>query len=159
MEGRCCPLAARGYSRDGKKGCEQIEYGILTDPAGRPVAVRVFPGDTADPDAFTQRLFRAVSDLSAAANMTLFSFFSSSLPALRSNRSNSDFCPSGTSSRATKPSLLASSFSEEIVPFFRNSNPPLDKAAAASPMNCFRITAAAPENGPGPSNRCMVCQR
>ena len=53
VTGRCCELAARGYSRDGKKGCEQIEYGILTDPAGRPVAVRVFPGNTADPDAFT----------------------------------------------------------------------------------------------------------
>src|ERR1700737_3688722 len=46
--------AARGYSRDGKKGCAQIEYGVLTDPAGRPVAVRVFAGNTADPDAFTQ---------------------------------------------------------------------------------------------------------
>ena len=54
LTGRCCELAARGYSRDGKKGCEQIEYGVLTDPAGRPVAVRVFPGDTADPDAFTE---------------------------------------------------------------------------------------------------------
>jgi hypothetical protein len=54
VTGRCCELAARGYSRDGKKGCEQIEYGVLTDPAGRPVAVRVFAGNTADPDAFTQ---------------------------------------------------------------------------------------------------------
>ena len=54
MTGRCCELAARGYSRDGKKGCEQIEYGILTDPAGRPVAVRVFAGNTADPVAFTE---------------------------------------------------------------------------------------------------------
>src|SRR6266700_2440951 len=36
LEGRCCPLAARGYSRDGKKGKLQIEYGLLTDPAGRP---------------------------------------------------------------------------------------------------------------------------
>ena len=53
MRGRCCPLAARGYSRDGKKGLPQIEYGLLTDPAGRPVAVRVFPGNTADPTAFT----------------------------------------------------------------------------------------------------------
>jgi hypothetical protein len=53
VTGRCCALAARGYSRDGKKGCEQIEYGVLTDPVGRPVAVRVFPGNTADPDAFT----------------------------------------------------------------------------------------------------------
>ena len=42
VTGRCCEPAARGYSRDAKKGCEQIEYGILTDPAGRPVAVRVF---------------------------------------------------------------------------------------------------------------------
>ena len=54
VTGRCCELAARGYSRDGKKGCEQIEYGILTDPAGRPVAVRVFAGNTADPIAFTE---------------------------------------------------------------------------------------------------------
>jgi hypothetical protein len=53
MEGRCCPLAARGYSRDGKKGKLQIEYGLLTDPAGCPVAVRVFPGNTGDPGAFT----------------------------------------------------------------------------------------------------------
>ena len=48
LEGRCCPLAARGYSRDGKKGKLQIEYGLLTDPEGRPVAVRVFPGNTGD---------------------------------------------------------------------------------------------------------------
>jgi hypothetical protein len=53
VTGRCCPLAARGYSRDQKKGLPQIEYGLLTDPAGRPVAVRVFPGNTADPTAFT----------------------------------------------------------------------------------------------------------
>src|SRR6476660_7842719 len=56
LEGRCCPLAARGYSRDGKKGRLQIEYGLLTDPEGRPVAARVFPGDTADPTAFVEAL-------------------------------------------------------------------------------------------------------
>jgi hypothetical protein len=54
LEGSHCPLAARGYSRDGKKGRLQIEYGLLTDPAGRPVAVRVFPGNTGDPAAFTE---------------------------------------------------------------------------------------------------------
>src|SRR6201997_560064 len=54
LEGTQCPLAARGYSRDGKKGTLQIEYGLLTDPDGRPVAVRVFPGSTGDPAAFTQ---------------------------------------------------------------------------------------------------------
>jgi Transposase DDE domain len=53
VTGRHCEVAARGYSRDRKKGLAQIEYGILTDPAGRPVAVRVFSGDTADPTAFT----------------------------------------------------------------------------------------------------------
>jgi hypothetical protein len=53
LEGSHCPLAARGYSRDGKKGRLQIEYGLLTDPSGRPVAVRVLPGNTGDPAAFT----------------------------------------------------------------------------------------------------------
>ncbi len=53
LEGSQCPLAARGYSRDGKKGKLQIEYGLLTDPEGRPVAIRVFPGSTGDPAAFT----------------------------------------------------------------------------------------------------------
>jgi len=52
MTGSHCPLAARGYCRDGKKGLPQIEYGLLTDPAGRPVAIRVFTGNTADPTAF-----------------------------------------------------------------------------------------------------------
>src|SRR3984957_1927851 len=53
LEGSQCPLAARGYSRDGEKGTLQIEYGLLTDPAGRPVAGRGFPGNTRDPAAFT----------------------------------------------------------------------------------------------------------
>lgn len=52
MEGRCCPLAARGHSRDGKTGKDQIEYGLTCDPQGRPVAVEVFAGNTADPSAF-----------------------------------------------------------------------------------------------------------
>jgi Transposase DDE domain len=54
LEGRCCPLGERGYSRDGKKGKVQIEYGLLTDPGGRPVAVRVLPGNAGDPAAFTE---------------------------------------------------------------------------------------------------------
>jgi hypothetical protein len=54
LEGSHCPLGARGYSRDGKKGNVQIEYGLLTDPEGRPVAVRVLEGNTADPVAFTE---------------------------------------------------------------------------------------------------------
>jgi hypothetical protein len=54
LEGSHCPLGARGWSRDGKKGTIQIEYGLLTDPEGRPVAVRVLKGNTADPAAFTE---------------------------------------------------------------------------------------------------------
>src|ERR1700741_4536294 len=54
VTGHCCGLAARGYSRDGKKGCEQIEYGVLYVPQGRPIAVRVFGVSTADPNAFTE---------------------------------------------------------------------------------------------------------
>jgi hypothetical protein len=54
VEGSHCELAARGYSRDGRKGKEQIEYGLLTDPEGRPVAIRVFKGNTADPAAFIE---------------------------------------------------------------------------------------------------------
>ena len=52
MEGTTCPLAKRGYSRDHKGGKLQIEYGLMTDPDGRPVAVEVFAGNTADPTAF-----------------------------------------------------------------------------------------------------------
>ena len=54
MEGSHCELAARGYSRDGKKGKTQIEYGLLTDAPARPVAIRVFAGNTADPTAFIE---------------------------------------------------------------------------------------------------------
>ncbi|MGA3253441.1 MAG: IS1634 family transposase [Mycobacterium sp.] len=70
VTGRHCELAARGYSRDGKKGCEQIEYGLLTDPDGRPVAIRVFAGNTADPTAFTAAV-TAVKDTFALTNMVM----------------------------------------------------------------------------------------
>nr|WP_246223601.1 IS1634 family transposase [Pseudarthrobacter psychrotolerans] len=46
------PLAAHGYSRDKKRGMEQIEYGMLATRAGIPIAVRVVPGNTPDPTAF-----------------------------------------------------------------------------------------------------------
>jgi Transposase DDE domain len=49
LEGSGCPLARRGYSRDGKRGLLQIEFGLITDAAGRPVAVDVFEGNLADP--------------------------------------------------------------------------------------------------------------
>jgi transposase len=48
FEGRTCPLAMRGYSRDERRGSLQIVYGLLCDRAGRPVAVEVFEGNTLD---------------------------------------------------------------------------------------------------------------
>jgi transposase len=49
VEGRRCPLAKLGYSRDGKKGKLQIVYGVLCAANGCPIAVEVFDGNTADP--------------------------------------------------------------------------------------------------------------
>jgi len=60
MEGSGCPLTAYGYSRDGKRGKPQICYGLVTDPDGRPVAVNVLPGDTADSAAFTEAVATVV---------------------------------------------------------------------------------------------------
>ena len=48
LEGHHCPLARLGYSRDGKKGKLQVNYGLLTDRRGCPVAISVYPGNTAD---------------------------------------------------------------------------------------------------------------
>ena len=62
VEGRCCELAASGHSRDGKRGRQQIEYGLLTDPQGRPVAVEVFAGNTAGPVSFKTAVTRVRVD-------------------------------------------------------------------------------------------------
>jgi hypothetical protein len=49
VEGRCCALAALGYSRDNKRGTLQINYGLICAPDGRPVAIEVHPGNSGDP--------------------------------------------------------------------------------------------------------------
>ncbi len=56
MEGSCCPLAKRGYSRDGKKGTLQIVYGLLCAPDGCPVAIEVFDGNTGDPTTLAPQI-------------------------------------------------------------------------------------------------------
>jgi len=57
LEGRKCPLGKLGYSRDGVKGKLQVNYGLICDPEGRPVAVSVHPGSAQDqttvPDAIS----------------------------------------------------------------------------------------------------------
>ena len=56
MEGQCCPLARRGYSRDGRKGTLQIVYGLLCAPDGCPVAIEVFEGNTGDPKTLASQI-------------------------------------------------------------------------------------------------------
>jgi hypothetical protein len=56
LEGRCCPLAQFGYSRDRKRGKLQIVYGLLCAPDGCPVAIEVFQGSTADPVTLTSQV-------------------------------------------------------------------------------------------------------
>jgi transposase len=57
-EGHTCPLAHYGHDRDGKKGLPIIVYGLLTDPSGRPVAVEVYPGNTADPKTIPDQIVK-----------------------------------------------------------------------------------------------------
>src|SRR6201998_3730870 len=56
LEGRRCPLAQFGYSRDGKRGKRQIVYGLLCARDGCPVAIEVFAGSTADPTTLTSQV-------------------------------------------------------------------------------------------------------
>jgi hypothetical protein len=56
MTGTQCPLAKHGYSRDGKRGTLQIEFGLLCDKDGRPVAVEVFEGNTSDPSTVASQV-------------------------------------------------------------------------------------------------------
>ena len=58
FEGVTCPLAKLGYSRDGKKGLLQVNYGLLTDARGCPVAVSVHEGNTADSCTFLPEVQR-----------------------------------------------------------------------------------------------------
>jgi hypothetical protein len=58
FEGRTCPLAKLGYSRDGKPGLGQIIYGLLCDTDGRPVAVEVFTGELHDDKTLPSQIIK-----------------------------------------------------------------------------------------------------
>ena len=62
FEGSCCPLARLGYSRDGKRGTLQVNYGLLTDDRGCPVAVSVHEGNTADSLTFMPAVHKLRQD-------------------------------------------------------------------------------------------------
>src|SRR6478672_6140211 len=56
FEGRTCPLGAIGHPKDGVKGRLQIVYGLLCSPAGAPIAIEVFEGNTADPNTLAAQI-------------------------------------------------------------------------------------------------------
>jgi len=58
FEGSHCPLAKLGYSRDGKRGSLQVNYGLLTDERGCPVAISVHEGNTSDSKTFLPQVKR-----------------------------------------------------------------------------------------------------
>ena len=62
FEGTHCPLAKRGYNRDGKTGKLQVNYGLLTDPRGCPVAVSVHEGNTSDSTTFMPAVHKLRDD-------------------------------------------------------------------------------------------------
>jgi hypothetical protein len=62
FEGSHCPLAKRGYNRDGKTGKLQVNYGLLTDPRGCPVAVSVHEGNTSDSTTFMPAVHKLRED-------------------------------------------------------------------------------------------------
>jgi transposase len=64
FEGTSCPLAKLGYSRDGKKGVLQVNYGMLADQRGCPVAISVYDGNTSDPETLMPEIKRMKGDFS-----------------------------------------------------------------------------------------------
>lgn len=62
FEGTTCPLAKLGYNRDGKHGMLQVNYGLLTDARGCPVAVSVHEGNTSDSMTFMPAVQRLRTD-------------------------------------------------------------------------------------------------
>jgi transposase len=62
FEGTTCPLAKLGHDRDGKKGKLQVNYGLLTDRRGCPVAGSVYDGNTSDPKTFMPQVHKLKKD-------------------------------------------------------------------------------------------------
>src|SRR6266446_1185028 len=62
FEGSCCPLAKLGYNRDGKRGKLQVNYGLLADRRGCPVAVSVYEGNVSDPHTLLPQVVKLKGD-------------------------------------------------------------------------------------------------
>jgi hypothetical protein len=62
FEGSCCPLAKLGYNRDGKRGKLQVNYGLLADRRGCPVAVSVYEGNVSDAHTLLPQVVKLKGD-------------------------------------------------------------------------------------------------
>jgi transposase len=62
FEGHTCPLAKLGHNRDGKKGKLQVNYGVLADRRGCPIAVSVYEGNTSDPQTLKPQVLKLRND-------------------------------------------------------------------------------------------------
>ena len=62
FEGHTCPLAKRGHNRDGKRDKLQVNYGLLADRRGRPIAVSVYDGNTNDPKTLKPQVLKLRND-------------------------------------------------------------------------------------------------
>jgi transposase len=62
FEGSCCPLGKLGHNRDGKSGLLQVNYGLLTDARGCPVAVSVYEGNVTDSKTLMPEVARLRED-------------------------------------------------------------------------------------------------
>ncbi len=58
FEGSTCPLAQHGHSKDGKRDKPQLVFGLLCSRDGCPIAVEVFPGNTADPSTLSAQVHK-----------------------------------------------------------------------------------------------------
>ena len=136
MEGRCCPLAKSGYSRDGRKGTLQITYGPPCAPDGCPIAIEVFDGDTTDPmtlavqiDKLKQR-FRLEGALATSQSPRVCT--------TRFWRGSTDWRPCGKLRRSCRATSLPSS------PWrCRSSAPGISEARALATRNPLSTRARA----------------
>jgi len=94
-EGAHCKLARRGYNRDGKKGKTQINYGVMTNEQGCPIAIEVYPGNESDPNTVPDQL-RKLRDQFGLKNVTVVGdrgmLTSRQLELAQTDETLSDFC-------------------------------------------------------------------
>ncbi len=140
FEGTTCPLAKRGHSRDGKKGTLQVNYGLLTDRRGCPVAVSVYDGNTNDPTTLMPHVHKLQKDFGTispiASKATSFSVCS---PTTSSGICARRGAPCSSPTRISSPRPRVIRWPPPHAPRQPKPRPPLISSTTAPPR-----TASAP---------------